>query len=329
MTQRPRCVLFATDLHGRRSAYDELMDLACERDAGAVLFGGDLLPHPDPDDLVGVQTAFVDEALTPWLGELAERRPGTPVFAVPGNDDWGHAFDRLCARAPDNFKSIHRTTARWSDWTLAGYGCVPITPFFMADFDRRDSDGWQPQIPPGLTLVTNSNGEVETPDGYFETVATIEAEFSPVAAGAVGERALWITHSPPHATALDRLGDGTAVGSAAVRTLIERHRPAVTLHGHIHESPRVSGRIADRVGHTLSVNPGPSLAGLRAVEIDLDDPHAEPRTFGSGFDEECPHGTEMPPDERRPEQTAQDAPQRASGRGGRRQRAETEPGEHS
>ena len=41
------------------------------------------------------------------------------------------------------------------------------------------------------------------------------------------------------------------VGSAAVRTAIERHQPPLALHGHIHES-----RGAVKIGRTLCINPG-------------------------------------------------------------------------
>jgi Icc-related predicted phosphoesterase len=41
------------------------------------------------------------------------------------------------------------------------------------------------------------------------------------------------------------------VGSAAVRTAIERYQPPLSLHGHIHES-----RGAVKIGRTLCINPG-------------------------------------------------------------------------
>jgi Icc-related predicted phosphoesterase len=54
------------------------------------------------------------------------------------------------------------------------------------------------------------------------------------------------------------------VGSRAIRAFIERRRPPLTLHGHVHESAGV-----DRLGGTVSVNPGDSLGTLRAVKVDL------------------------------------------------------------
>src|SRR5262245_25210399 len=68
---------------------------------------------------------------------------------------------------------------------------------------------------------------------------------------AAAPRRLMICHTPPFDTRLDRLCNGTPVGSPAVRAFIETHRPDVAVVGHIHE-----GRGTERVGDTLVANPG-------------------------------------------------------------------------
>jgi Icc-related predicted phosphoesterase len=84
------------------------------------------------------------------------------------------------------------------------------------------------------------------------------------------ERAVFNLHVPPRGTAIDQAPvlDGSlkpvvkggavlmeSVGSQAVRRIIERHQPMLSLHGHIHES-----RGAVRLGRTLCVNPGSEYA---------------------------------------------------------------------
>jgi hypothetical protein len=71
-------------------------------------------------------------------------------------------------------------------------------------------------------------------------------------------------HAPPQGTACDRLPSGEHVGSAVIRSFVEREQPDLVLCGHIHES-----RGSDRIGGTEVVNPGPALAGHYAVvEVD-------------------------------------------------------------
>jgi Icc-related predicted phosphoesterase len=79
-------------------------------------------------------------------------------------------------------------------------------------------------------------------------------------------RCVFNLHVPPYDTELDIapaltedlevVMSGSApkmvpVGSTAVRELIERYQPLLSLHGHVHESPG-----ATRIGRTLCVNPG-------------------------------------------------------------------------
>jgi uncharacterized protein len=51
----------------------------------------------------------------------------------------------------------------------------------------------------------------------------------------------------------------------------------LTLHGHIHESPELSGSYFDRIGETVSINPGQSAregktaTKLHAVIFELED----------------------------------------------------------
>lgn len=78
------------------------------------------------------------------------------------------------------------------------------------------------------------------------------------------QRAIFNLHAPPHNSGLDsapkldetlRPVEGGAtkvpVGSTAVRAAIERYRPLLGLHGHVHE-----GRGSTEIGRTLCLNPG-------------------------------------------------------------------------
>jgi hypothetical protein len=87
------------------------------------------------------------------------------------------------------------------------------------------------------------------------------------AAVADAPRRLMICHTPPYDTRLDRLVNGTPVGSPAVRAFIETHAPDVAVVGHIHE-----GRGVERLGATLVLNAGALRDGGYVVVED--DGHA-------------------------------------------------------
>jgi uncharacterized protein len=88
-----------------------------------------------------------------------------------------------------------------------------------------------------------------------------EGAFADVAGAKV---TVFCPHAPPLETSCDRLGSGEHVGSAVIRTFVEREQPDVVLCGHIHEA-----RGEDRIGRSRIVNPGPVAAGHYAV-VDID-----------------------------------------------------------
>jgi Icc-related predicted phosphoesterase len=88
---------------------------------------------------------------------------------------------------------------------------------------------------------------------------------------------LMVCHTPPYDTRLDRLVNGTPVGSPAVRAFIETYRPQVAVVGHIHE-----GRGVDRVGATVVANGGALRdGGYVVVTNDAQGLHVELRNFRS------------------------------------------------
>jgi Icc-related predicted phosphoesterase len=246
-------LVFASDVHGNRDAYDRLFDL----EADAIVLGGDLLPYPlkRGGDLLGLQTDFVK-------GYLAAKMALRPCYWIPGNDDWEAALPLL----RESGIPLHgRAVPFLAGFSIAGYGCVPVTPFGMKDFDRYDVDGWEPAMEPKRCLRSTTAGIEGTTLQEVKSRGTIEADLARLAEHSDPASTVYVLHSPPFATQLDRLHGGvTPIGSRAIRSFIERRRPPLTLHGHVHESPGV-----DRLGGTVCVNPGDSMRRLRAVRIEL------------------------------------------------------------
>lgn len=272
----PSC-FFVSDLHGRAGRWRALC-AAIETEHPAALFvGGDLLPFgraaleergSDPE-------TFVRDVAAAGLAGVRERLgPGYPrVFLILGNDD-PRAYEDIVreVEAAGLWKYAHGRTIAWNDWTVAGYSMVPPTPFQLKDWERYDVSRF---VEAGY--VSPEEGTRSLPaDAHAVRYATIAADLAALAPDGSLERAVWLFHAPPYDTALDRAAlDGKRVdhapldvhvGSIAVRRFIERRQPAVTLHGHIHESARLTGRWRDRLGATVmlsAAHDGPELALVR------------------------------------------------------------------
>lgn len=246
-------IVYASDLHGNHSAYQKLFSLETD----AVVLGGDLLTYPlkSGGDLLALQRRFIEGFLAPLMATR-------PCYWIPGNDDWGALLGPLESAGT----AIHGRAVPFLDGlSIAGYACVPITPFGMKDFDRVDIPGWEPRQPPERCLWSSPAGVEPVPLRAVQDRPTIEADLAALAAQSDPAKTVYVTHSPPYATTLDRLHGGiTPIGSRAVRHFIDRQQPPLTLHGHIHESPGV-----ERLGRTVCANPGDSMTKLRALRIDL------------------------------------------------------------
>lgn len=62
---------------------------------------------------------------------------------------------------------------------------------------------------------------------------------------------LFISHAPPYNTKVDIIRSGKHVGSTAIRAIIEKYQPALTVVGHIHEA-----KGEDIIKNSPIINPG-------------------------------------------------------------------------
>jgi Icc-related predicted phosphoesterase len=269
--------LFATDYHGARDRFEKLIAFIEATSPTFVFLGGDILPggilfggplHP-------LHTDFIGGFLVPLFLSLRERMgPSYPsVFLIPGNDDPRIMEPSFLAGADTGaFTYLSQRMLEIGGFLLAGYPFVPPTPFGLKDWEKYDVSRF---VDPGCTHPNEGwrTFPVRPDDVEF---ATIQEDLRELAGERDLERSVMLFHAPPYATMLDRAAlDGvmidhapadTHVGSVAIARFIEERQPAVTLHGHIHESTRITGVWKERIGKTWSfqgAHDGPEAAVIR------------------------------------------------------------------
>ena len=167
-----------------------------------------------------------------WMKMAADKLRGTGVriFVSPGNDDEMEVDDVI----------------RRAEVVELGEGRVMEFDGFV-----MISTGWSNPTP----WKTHREESEEQLAGRIDAMASQVPDPS---------RAIFNLHCPPFKSGLDEapaidadlrlLHGGRAlrpVGSTAVREVIEKRQPLLSLHGHIHES-----KGAVKIGKTLSINPG-------------------------------------------------------------------------
>ena len=263
--------LFASDLHGRVARYETLFHVVGSRRPRAVFLGGDLLPA------FGITLGdTTGDFLLDFLGaRLRQLRhdlgPDYPrFFVIFGNDDPRSEEAPLQTLEDEGLlRYLHGRSDTLDDLGLYGYACVPPTPFTLKDWERYDVSRY---VPPGCVAPEEGRHSV-TVEPHVLRQATIQEDLALLVGAADLTRAILVLHSPPSETALDRAAlDGKSidhvpldvhVGSIAIRRLIETKQPLLTLHGHVHESARLTGQWREKLGRTWmfsAAHDGPELA---------------------------------------------------------------------
>ena len=280
--------MFASDLHGRRDHYRKLFGAIARERPGGVFLGGDLLPPALASAAsFGFQAAdFINAFVLPELTDLKDKlNAGYPrIFVILGNDDERfHEASVLAAATQDFWEYVNLRRVAFGPYPVYGYAFVPPTPFALKDWERYDVSRY---VDPGC--VSPEKGRRSVPLAAREQrYASIQKDLEQLVGGESLDKAIMLCHSPPYDTRLDRAAlDGKQidhvpldvhVGSIALRRLIETRQPLLTLHGHVHESARLSGAWQDVIGRTrifTAAHDGPELA---LVRFDPDNPSAATR----------------------------------------------------
>jgi Icc-related predicted phosphoesterase len=268
-------VLYTSDLHGEILLYQELLPLANSSSAEIVALGGDLLPsfHPSKryEDMITNQRIFIDEFLLSFFKKILLTTSVRQIFLIPGNWDLGYPF--LFRVGIEGIIDLSQKNYRLKNgYELIGYPFVPPTPFRPKDYEKMDDleAPWPPQKNPSYIRVSEQSDRLLSidPHVYLKEQGTIREDLNRLITPINYKKAIYIMHSPPFGTKLDLIQGEKSAGSRSIKVFIEEHQPFLTLHGHLHESPEISGSYIDRIGETISVNPGQfALSGRGSTKL--------------------------------------------------------------
>jgi Icc-related predicted phosphoesterase len=274
---------FVSDLHGHTERYQKLFN-AIEQEQPYVLFmGGDLLPS----GLLNFSSAgevyrnFIQDVMYNGFTRLRERlgEQYPHVFLILGNDDGKFEETTILDLAAQGvWHYAHNRRIELEGFLVFGYSYVPPTPFALKDWERYDISRF---VDPGCSSPEEGYYSVPV-SGDEKRWATIQNDLEKLTQHEPLEKAIFLFHSPPYHTNLDRAGlDGKQfdaapldvhVGSIAIRRFIETRQPYLTLHGHVHESARITGSWKDQIGRTYCFSTAHDGKELALVRFDLEHP---------------------------------------------------------
>ncbi len=274
---------FVSDLHGDISRYEKLFRKIEIEKPDAVFFGGDLLPSglyafSSSED---VPKDFFQEIIKDGFIRIKKKLKNNypKVFIILGNDD-SKADENLFIKGEEDhlWKYVHNKKVSFGEYTVYGYSFIPPSPFLMKDWEKYDVSRY---VDPGC---------VPPEEGYHSFTikkddilySTIKKDLEELAGEDNLSNAIFLFHSPPYKTHLDRAAlDGKMVdyapldvhiGSIAVQRFIYAKQPLITLHGHVHESAEITGFWHDKIKNTYSFSAAHNGKELALVKFNPKEP---------------------------------------------------------
>ncbi len=285
-------IFYASDIHGSERVFRKFLNAAAFYKVRAIIFGGDLtgkaiIPFVETSpgcyqaDVFGAQHSVADGSALTELEQFVRDRGAYPYRTTPEEmaslaadpDLLARTFSRLMLQTAEKWVTLADERLRAAGipaLMMPGNDDEPAVKQILAQgdwiTDAEDTlveiGGYQ-VISFGWATTTPWHSPREVTEAELAgRLGVLAAQLDP------GQPAIFNFHDPPARSGLDmaykmtgdlkvEMAGGQAmlapVGSTAVRDLIERVQPVLSLHGHIHES-----RASRKIGRTLAVNPGSS-----------------------------------------------------------------------
>jgi len=272
---------FVSDLHGRFSRFERLFELIKRDKPSGLFIGGDIFPHlmnikGKDDKAIDFLNDFFLKNLRDLKNRMGEDYP--EVFLILGNDDGKFREEEIVENSDKGlYHYVHSRKINFKGYDIYGYSYIPPTPFRLKDWEKYDISRY---VDPGCTAPEDGwhSKEAEYSQGNYSTIAE---DLKLLAQDEDLSKSVFLFHSPPYNTNLDRAAlDGVMIdhvpvdphiGSIAIRKFIETRQPYLTLHGHCHESSRLTGFWRERIGVTESFSAAIEPPVLAVVRFELED----------------------------------------------------------
>jgi Icc-related predicted phosphoesterase len=261
---------FVSDLHGDKRKYDLLAREILHNKPPFLFIGGDLLPH------VHISVKQKDTSINPFFEDFLfplfknlQRQLGCnypEIYLIAGNDDYKSDIPGFeLGASKDLWKFLNSNKVKFGPYKIYGYSYVPPTPFRLKDWEKYDIDT---QIAPNSIHPHEGYKSVVedlAPKTIAEDLEALIDEDSPA-------KAIFIMHSPPFNTDLDKIPGLISVGSKAITEFINSKQPYITLHGHAHESVSLTRKWHVQFGRTHSFSAAHDGKELAIVIFQIDNP---------------------------------------------------------
>lgn len=271
-------VLYVTDLHGDIEKYERILQIANETQIKYIINGGDMLPKRG--NIFEKQQDFICFYLRDYFKRLADN--DITYLCMLGNDDLG-ALDKLFENVCNNFSNVFNIAN--NKVIINGYEFIGMNYVLDYPFSLKDrvviEDDFSFERQRGTAIYTTSGDIVQIQDWEKyakENLNIMKDLLDELPLSDNDEKTIYVIHMPPAHLSLGITYDcSISLGSKEIYRFIEKKRPMLTLHGHIHESPNTGKKLwRNKIENTDCIQPGQTEKDdteIIYVSMDLDLKH--------------------------------------------------------
>lgn len=250
--------IYACDIHGDEEKYNTLLERLIKEEIRCLVLGGDLLPK-FCNNRYKEQKEFINGFLNKYFIQLKENN--IDCFCILGNDDLeelDEEFENMCNKHKNVF-NIDNKKEDIEDISFIGLSKVLDHPFGCKDRVVIENNlEMQHQLSP--RIYVEKCKKMLTIDEWKEYrekhIDRMEDILKNLPKAEKNKKVIYVFHNPPFGIGLDVCMNKRQVGSKAITKFLEESNAYMSLHGHIHESPRVTGIKMNELNKTLCIQPG-------------------------------------------------------------------------
>lgn len=249
--------IYASDIHGDEYKYEKLLEISQKEKIKYLVFGGDLLPK-DCGDRYNEQKFFIEEFLNDYFKKLEEN--DIKCICILGNDDLEKLdknFNAMCKKHSNVF-NIDQKKVNFEDITFIGMSKVLDHPFGCKDRVVIEEGLEMPFQLSSVIYINKCQNMLSVDEwrDYRNNIKKMEEILEKLPKPKKGTKTIYIFHNPPYGLGLDVCQDKRQVGSKAITNFLEKGNAYMSLHGHIHESYRVTGIWKNKLNGTICIQTG-------------------------------------------------------------------------
>lgn len=258
--------IYACDIHGDEYKFEKLLAEAIKQKIEYLVFGGDLLPK-NCSDRYNEQKIFIEQFLDHYFTKLNEKN--IKCICILGNDDLerlDNIFEKECSKF-DNVFNIDNNKMDLEDISFIGLSKVLDHPFGCKDRVVIE-EGLQMQLQLSNIIYADKCRNMLSVDewkDYRNKIDKMEDILEKLPKGKKGNKVIYVFHNPPYGIGLDVCADKRQVGSKAITKFLEKGNAYMSLHGHIHESYRVTGIWKNELCKTVCIQSGQTEIGCKKM----------------------------------------------------------------